>query len=138
MPSARSGFMRMLWMTFRGSRYQSWYFMVIHSGVGPSSGRRPLYWAVYDCQGTCPSLIALIVEWRSLWSSIGAESPWGTSVALQRPRSWSITPFERGAFVYRISASSNPARDSKGVQSSADFEDGGVGGVPGGRNSPSG
>ena len=45
--------------------------------------------------------------------------------------------FERAAFVYKISASSNPARDKKGVQSSGDFG-GGVGGVPGGRNSPSG
>lgn len=73
-----------------------------------------------------------------MWSSIGAEPPEGTSVALQRSRSRSIISLERDAFVYRISASSNPARDSKGVQSSADFEGGGVGGVPGGRNSPSG
>jgi len=46
--------------------------------------------------------------------------------------------FERDAFVYKISASSNPTRDVKGVQSSLDFGGGGVGGVPGGRNSPPG
>lgn len=46
--------------------------------------------------------------------------------------------FERAALVYKISASSNPARDAKGVQSSVDFRGGGVGGVSGGRNSPSG
>lgn len=45
--------------------------------------------------------------------------------------------FERVAFVYKSSESSNPARDAKGVQSLADFGGGGVGGVPGGRNSPS-
>jgi len=59
-------------------------------------------------------------------------------VALQRLRSWSRISFDRGAFIYRISASSNAARDVKGVQSSADFKGGGVGGTPGGRNSPFG
>jgi len=43
---------------------------------------------------------------------------------------------ESGAAVYKTSASSNPARETKGVQSSLDREDGGVGRVPGGRNSP--
>ena len=46
--------------------------------------------------------------------------------------------FEMDAFVYKIFASSNPTRDVKGVQSSSDFGGEGVGGVLGGRNSPSG
>lgn len=37
---------------------------------------------------------------------------------------------------YRISASSNPARDVNGVQSSVDFGVGSVGGEPGGRKFP--
>ena len=45
--------------------------------------------------------------------------------------------FESDALLYNISASSNPARDENGVQSSLDFGAGGVGAVPGGRNSPS-
>ena len=44
--------------------------------------------------------------------------------------------FERGTLLYKISASSNPARDMNGDQSSVDFGGGGVGGVPGGRKSP--
>lgn len=45
--------------------------------------------------------------------------------------------FESGALLYNSSASSNPARDVNGVQSLLAFGSGGVGGVPGGRNSPS-
>ena len=45
--------------------------------------------------------------------------------------------FESGAALYSTSASSNPARDIKGVQSSLAFAGGGIGGVSGGRNSPS-
>lgn len=49
-----------------------------------------------------------------------------------------MNSLERGAFLYKISATSNPTREMKGVQLSGDFNGGGVGGVPGGRNSPSG
>ena len=45
--------------------------------------------------------------------------------------------FESGAVLYNISASSNPAREVKGVQSSLGFGGRGFGGVPGRRNSPS-
>ena len=44
--------------------------------------------------------------------------------------------FESDAVVYSISEISNAAREAKGVQSSSGFGGGGVGGVPGGRNSP--
>jgi hypothetical protein len=53
--------------------------------------------------------------------------PYGVSVAPQRLRSWSTISFERDALVYRISASSNPARDVNGDQSSSDLGGGGVG-----------
>jgi hypothetical protein len=65
-----------------------------------------------------------VVEYR--WESL-----WGASVALQTLRSSSISLFEKGAFLYKISAASNPARETKGVQSSGDFNGGGVGGVSG-------
>ena len=113
MLSTSSGLVRIWWMISWGLRYQSWYLVVIHSGVGLFSGRRPLYLTVYDFHGTHPSLMALIVEWKLWWSAIGGESWWG------------------------ISASLNPVQDTKGVQLLLDQEDGGVGGVSGGRNSPS-
>ena len=58
-------------------------------------------------------------------------------MAFQILRSWSTVLFESAVVVYSISASSNPARELNGVQLSLDFRGGGVGGVPGGRNSPS-
>jgi hypothetical protein len=68
---------------------------------------------------------------------IGGESLWGTKVALQMSRSLLIVSLESVAVVYRSSESSNPARDVKGDQLSLGCNGGGVGGVPGGRNSPS-
>src|SRR5579872_6999068 len=117
MPPASSGLAKMLWMTLRGLQYQTSYSVDIHSGIGPSFGTRPLYWTVYDCQGTLPNLIALIVAWRSWWSLIGASSSWGTNMADQTLNSRSMVSFESEDVVYKISAVSNAARDVKGVQS---------------------
>jgi len=44
--------------------------------------------------------------------------------------------FESDAALYSVSDASNPARETNGVQSSLGLGGGGVGGVPGGRNSP--
>jgi hypothetical protein len=52
-------------------------------------------------------------------------------------RSLLIESLESVAVVYRSSESSNLACNVKGDQSFVGFNSGGVGGVPGGRNSPS-
>jgi hypothetical protein len=50
-------------------------------------------------------------------------------------RSFSMVLFKRDAVLYKISASSNPAREVNGVQSVLVFGcGGGGGGDPGGRN----
>src|SRR5579872_5409898 len=137
MPPASSGLAKMLWMTLHGSRYQTSYSVDIHSGVGPSSGTRPLYRTVYDCQGTLPNLIALIVAWRSWWSLIGALSSWGTNVVDQTLNSQSMVSFASEDVVYQTSAISNAAQDVKGFQLPSSLGGREFGGIPGGINSPS-
>jgi len=66
----------------------------------------------------------------------GGESLWGTSVAAHSSRMWLIFLCESSASVKRKSASSKPAREVKGVQSSSAFRVGNSGGVFGGTNMP--
>ena len=127
----------MLCTTFLGSWYQSWYSSSIQLGVTAFSGWQPWYHPVHNFHGTDPSLMLSIWAWRSWWSVIGGTSLWGMRVADQMLRRWSTSRCDSSAFLKRRSASSNPAQELKGDQSSSDFSGGGMGGIPGERNTPS-
>ena len=125
-----------LWTRERGSRNQTSYSDSIHGRVCPS-GILPLYFKLNVSHAMSPSVVASIVEYKSVWFAKGGLSPYGVSVAPQRLNKKLMSPADIWVCLNRKFVVSNWVRLSYGVQSlGSRLVSLGGGGTPGGISSP--
>ena len=114
-----------------GSIYQTSHFIFFQLGANRGSSSSAAKWRANDFQSASPpgNGVALIVEFRSLWSLNGGSSLWGVSDAAHILRSLLILPTDTWSQLKKRSAASNCTWFSYGHQlpcSGRGFEGGGL------------